>query len=47
MTGNGLTIDDRTTLQKIKQIDAMTILTEAKSALDLVKQVKGLVEALV
>ena len=47
MAGNGLTIDDKTTLQKIKELDKMTIATEVKEMLTLANGVKGLVSALV
>ncbi|HEX5371603.1 MAG TPA: hypothetical protein VFW84_02605 [Aquabacterium sp.] len=47
MAGNGLTIDDRTTLQKIKELDKATIVAEIKEVATLANAVKGLVEALV
>ncbi len=47
MAGNGLTIDDKTTLQKIKELDKATILAEAKEVITLANGIKGLVEALV
>lgn len=40
MRGNGLEIDDTTTLQKIKALDKMTILTEVNSLYDAVKTIK-------
>ncbi|RZI82211.1 MAG: hypothetical protein EOP38_16660 [Rubrivivax sp.] len=47
MAGNGLTIDDKTTLQKIKELDKATILAEAKEMITLANGIKGLVTALV
>lgn len=47
MAGNGLTIDDKTTLQKIKELDKMTIIAEIKEMATLANGVKGLVTALV
>lgn len=44
MKGNGLEIDDRTTIQKIKQLEKMTILSEGKGVLDAIKEIKGLVD---
>ena len=47
MKGNGLTIDDRTALQKIKELDVATILTEGKMLYDAAMEVKDLIEAFV
>jgi hypothetical protein len=47
MAGNGLTIDDKTTLQKIRELDKMTIIAEIKEMATLANGVKGLVTALV
>ena len=47
MKGNGLTIDDRTALQKIKEFDIATILSEGKTLLDAAMEVKNLIEAFV
>lgn len=44
MAGNGLEIDDTTTVQKIKALSKMTILSEGKGVLDAIKEVKGLVD---
>ena len=47
MKGNGLTIDDRTALQKIKELDMSTILSEGKMLLEAAMEVKDLIEAFV
>lgn len=47
MAGNGLTIDDKTTIQKIKELDKATIVAEAKEMITLANGIKGLVTALV
>ncbi|NIZ15080.1 hypothetical protein [Phaeobacter sp. HF9A] len=47
MAGNGLEIDDLTTLQKIKALDKLTIMSEAKGVLDAIKDVKELVDNIV
>ena len=47
MKGNGLTIDDRTALQKIKELDIATILSEGKMLYDAAMEVKDLIEAFV
>ena len=47
MAGNGLTIDDKTTIQKIKELDKATIVAEAKEMITLANGIKGLVSALV
>lgn len=47
MKMNGLEIDDKTTIQKLKALDASTILTEGKGLIDTVKEVKGLVDNVV
>lgn len=47
MKGNGLTIDDRTALQKIKELDVMTMLSEGKALYDAAMEVKDLIEAFV
>lgn len=47
MKGNGLTIDDRTALQKIKELDIATILSEGKMLMDAAMEVKNLIEAFV
>ncbi|RMF38403.1 MAG: hypothetical protein D6754_07550, partial [Alphaproteobacteria bacterium] len=39
MKGNGLEVDDRTTLDKIKELDKMTILSEAKDIGSAIKTV--------
>jgi hypothetical protein len=41
----GMKIDDRTTLDKLKELDKKTIMTEAKDLLSSIKSVKGAVEA--
>jgi len=41
MTGNGLAIDDRTTLQKLAELDKMTILSEGKDFLSAVQHCQG------
>ena len=45
MKGNGLTIDDRTALQKIKDFDIGTILSEGKALYDAAGEVKDMIEA--
>lgn len=40
MAGNGLTIDDRTTLQKIKELDKMTVASSAGEVLSAISTVK-------
>ena len=47
MKGNGLTIDDRTALQKIKELDVATMLSEGKMLYDAAMEVKDLIEAFV
>lgn len=47
MAGNGLTIDDKTTIQKLKELDKATIVAEAKEMITLANGIKGLVTALV
>jgi hypothetical protein len=47
MKGNGLTIDDRTALQKIKELDVMTMLTEGKDLFDALSEVKDMIEVFV
>lgn len=47
MAGNGLSIDDRTTLQKIKELDKMTIATEVKEMFTLANGIKAMVQVLV
>jgi hypothetical protein len=47
MKGNGLSIDDRTALQKIKDIDLGTILSEGKEIFDAASEVKDLIEAFI
>jgi hypothetical protein len=47
MKGNGLTIDDRTALQKIKELDIDTILSEGKLLYEAATEVKDLIEAFV
>jgi hypothetical protein len=47
MKGNGLEIDDRTTIQKIKELEKLTILEEGKGVLDAIKDIKGLVDNVV
>lgn len=47
LEGNGLTIDDRTALQKIADLDVATILSEGKTLFDAAMEVKDLVEAFV
>lgn len=46
LKGNGLTIDDRTTFQKIRQLDLETIFTEGKELFDIAKDIYGLVSDL-
>jgi hypothetical protein len=46
MQGNGLAIDDRTTLQKLKQIDLMTIASEGATLLGVLSDIKSIVEVL-
>jgi hypothetical protein len=45
MKGNGLTIDDKTALQKIKEFDIGTILSEGKALYDAAGEVKDMIEA--
>ncbi len=45
MKGNGLTIDDRTALQKIKDFDIGTILSEGKALYEAAGEVKDMIEA--
>lgn len=47
MAGNGLVIDDQTTLQKLKALDMMTIAGEAKMVYELASGIKDLVLELV
>lgn len=47
MKGNGLTIDDRTALQKIKDFDIGTILSEGKALYDAASEVKDMIEAFI
>lgn len=47
LKGNGLTIDDRTALQKIGDLDMATILTEGKALYEAAMEVKDLIEAFV
>ncbi|MGO4854389.1 hypothetical protein [Phaeovulum sp. W22_SRMD_FR3] len=44
MEGNGLKIDDRTTLQKIAELDKSTLMEEGKGLMDIITTVKDLVE---
>ncbi len=46
MKGNGLTIDDRTTLQKLKDIDLMTIASEGATLMGVISDIKSIVEVL-
>lgn len=45
MEDNGLKIDDRTTLDKLRELDKKTVLTEAKDLVSAIKTIKGTVEA--
>jgi hypothetical protein len=45
MADNGLSIDDRTTLDKLKALDKKTVLTEGKDLISAIKTIKGTVEA--
>lgn len=47
MEGNGLKIDDRTTLQKLAALDKMAILSEANSLKGSLVSIKGLVDDIV
>jgi hypothetical protein len=47
MKAGGLEIDDRTTVQKLKELDPSTILSEGNNLWDAIKEVKGLVDNIV
>ncbi|PLS20733.1 hypothetical protein [Neptunicoccus cionae] len=47
MKSGGLEIDDKTTLQKLKQLDPSTILSEGQGLWDAIKEVKGMVDNVV
>lgn len=47
MKGNGLSIDDRTALQKIKDFDIGTILSEGKALYEAASEVKDMIEAFI
>lgn len=47
MEGNGLSIDDRTALQKIKELDIGTILSEGKMLYDAASEIKDMIEAFI
>jgi hypothetical protein len=47
MKGNGLSIDDRTTIQKLKELDLMTMASEGATILGVISDIKSIVEVLV